>query len=1153
LTLTVSFTPVFGNETKHYTPSVVSYLKDPPIYPIYWGPYWRNDPAAITEIDLKLDYVVEGLGGAYLRGIDQYTKGGGAGSYSSGSRYVDAFQPPASVSPNPPLGDAVTTEVSNLINSNRVPAPWQVYATPIYVVITDPSTSSPGRDSFNEPDGLGSSYHEVIWLSTQYGPDSSGLDDDLTTRSFSHELVEAMSDPYNVGGGTWVSPGPSFPSDSSAGSPGAQPADNEPNNNYVYRLGGPYGTLVQAFWLDYGFTKDYIVEDGNPVNMQIQPNPWSNAFSGGTLTIDTDQPANIDPKYLPHQYISLSIVQMPDNTTGLFPDAAPTTKAALQVVMDGQTFNFEVGQITAVELHAANDTESIDINGVPSGVPVTVKLGSGNYDIGIGGNQSPVTINNNSGGVASVAIDSIAAPVNVNGIGGQSTDVQIAPGSTVLSTVGAPVGVVGGGNTRIEVDDQDNTSNTKYTLDSLAGTRLRTSANNNFILAYNGVTTLAINGGNGSDTFNLSDWHPEFNLEQQVSITTSASKVFAGSETMTVLGPKNSTTWYLNRASSGYANFEGSNDLLSCDWTGNKRITIDGGSGSGGSTTPGGGSGGNTFYVQATGVPTYLNTGSGNDQVYVGDPIVGSTILNSYTLDLIQAPVWVLGQAGTNTLSVEDQGAPRSETYTLSATTVSRSGAGTITYSEIASLSLHCGNRGNSISVSGTQAGTSVDLYTGSGANTISVGGATKNLDGIHGPLKFHDQNTDKLMLNDQGGTGGHGYTLTSVFPWTSLARTGASLITFAETIAAIYLTGGAGTNTFTGAGLANWVIDGTNSGERASNLHFAAMQNLVANTSLNTFKFVGPGGNITGSLTGDGGTLDYSADGGLPIAVNLQKQKASRIGGTFSGISGVSGSTATTNTLTAADVWNDWSILQPNAGFLMGLTGFSFSGIEKLIGGAGVDVFHVSPTGTVLSINGGGAPTGQGDWLDYSAFLTPVTVNLPSGSATNVNNGAVQSVTGIQDVHGGWSGALTGNGRGNILIGGGGLTTIVGGTARSLLIGAGQSKITSGSSGSATGGDILIGGTTTYDNVNNGNLTALMAILAEWQSSDSFNTRFSRINKGQIPGGYKLNYGTTVSGGNSTLIDPSNNPNLPAVDWFFAGPTDKTVGLKSLDHLNNT
>jgi serine/threonine protein kinase len=45
--------------------------------------------------------------------------------------------------------------------------------------------------------------------------------------------------------------------------------------------------------------------------------------------------------------------------------------------------------------------------------------------------------------------------------------------------------------------------------------------------------------------------------------------------------------------------------------------------------------------------------------------------------------------------------------------------------------------------------------------------------------------------------------------------------------------------------------------------------------------------------------------------------------------------------------------------------------------GGAGLDTFKISPVGSVLSIDGSGAPAGQGDWLDYTAFTTPVIINL--------------------------------------------------------------------------------------------------------------------------------------------------------------------------------
>jgi hypothetical protein len=75
--------------------------------------------------------------------------------------------------------------------------------------------------------------------------------------------------------------------------------------------------------------------------------------------------------------------------------------------------------------------------------------------------------------------------------------------------------------------------------------------------------------------------------------------------------------------------------------------------------------------------------------------------------------------------------------------------------------------------------------------------------------------------------------------------------------------------------------------------------------------------------------------------------------------------------------------------------------------------------------------------------------------------------------------------------------------------------------------GDILIGGITTYD----GNTTALAYIMAEWDSSDSYSARVSKISKrGGINAPYMLN-GTTVSdNGVSDYLSGG-----AGMDWFFA------------------
>jgi hypothetical protein len=234
---------------------------------------------------------------------------------------------------------------------------------------------------------------------------------------------------------------------------------------------------------------------------------------------------------------------------------------------------------------------------------------------------------------------------------------------------------------------------------------------------------------------------------------------------------------------------------------------------------------------------------------------------------------------------------------------------------------------------------------------------------------------------------------------------------------------------------------------------------------------------------------------------------------------------------------------------------------MANLTGGTGVDTFKISTGGSISgTINGGGAPANQGDWLDYSSFSGPVTVNLATGAATNVNGGAAGGVTGIQDVHGGNGGnTLTGNSQGNILIGGTGTNTILGGSGRSLLIAdRGASNITGGSGGSANGGDILIAGYTSYDTVSAANQAALMSILAEWQSSDSYATRFSDIDTGTgggLNGSNRLNYGTTVFD-NAKVNTLTAQPGTGVLDWFFGNfATGHTTinNFETGEHKNNT
>ncbi len=239
------------------------------------------------------------------------------------------------------------------------------------------------------------------------------------------------------------------------------------------------------------------------------------------------------------------------------------------------------------------------------------------------------------------------------------------------------------------------------------------------------------------------------------------------------------------------------------------------------------------------------------------------------------------------------------------------------------------------------------------------------------------------------------------------------------------------------------------------------------------------------------------------------------------------------------------WVINGANAGTL---NGTPFSGIANLTGGSGDDVFSVQTGGSVSGkVNGG---TGN-NWLDYSALSTAVSVNvsgsayggIPANSATNIDGGVSGGVTSIKYIRGGTGNDTLVGGGGNILVGGAGNDTLVNnstgtsGSSRALLIGgSGGDTLTAGAAG-----DLLIGGTTSYDTNN----AALLAILAEWDSTDSYSLRFSKLQSGVGSGNWQLVWGSTVQ--DDAAVDTLNGG--PGLDWYFAqqsGPnTDVINGLQ--------
>jgi hypothetical protein len=333
--------------------------------------------------------------------------------------------------------------------------------------------------------------------------------------------------------------------------------------------------------------------------------------------------------------------------------------------------------------------------------------------------------------------------------------------------------------------------------------------------------------------------------------------------------------------------------------------------------------------------------------------------------------------------------------------------------------------------------------------------------------------------------------------------------------------------NTILGpAAKTTWTVSGPNSGMVSSAgdiVDFNEFEKLIGGAGDDTF-IINDGAAVAG-IDGGGGsnTLSYQGSSQNAIA-DLGMTRATGVGA-FANIASFFGNGSGKNTIIGPNGANDWTV----SGLDTGRLGtYSFELFDNLTGGPQRDAFVFHDGGSLTGVIDGG---GGGDWLDYSAYSGAVEVRLTAGTATGVS----ANVANIQNVRGSATAnnILVGSAQGGVLIGGGGQNTIQSGGGRSILI-SGQG------SGSVTGtkaDDILIGGSTTYDPSGDANDAALSAILAEWQSHESYKLRVKHLEKGGgVNGGNVLIGGATVrvGGGHHTLIGRGGQ------DLVFKGSHDK-------------
>jgi Ca2+-binding RTX toxin-like protein len=184
-------------------------------------------------------------------------------------------------------------------------------------------------------------------------------------------------------------------------------------------------------------------------------------------------------------------------------------------------------------------------------------------------------------------------------------------------------------------------------------------------------------------------------------------------------------------------------------------------------------------------------------------------------------------------------------------------------------------------------------------------------------------------------------------------------------------------------------------------------------------------------------------------------------------------------------------------------------------------------------------------DTLNASQFTGPVTLQGKAGRDQLTGGASDDLLLGGAD-----NDELWGNAGADILVGGDGDDFLDGGPGIDLLIGGlGADDLHAGA-----GGDLLIGARTAFD----ANATALSAILAEWSSARSYETRIANLRGPGSNSRANGNYFLKTSGAQATVFEDSATDALTGGsgrDWFVAQLSgkrkDKLNGVSNNEQID--
>jgi hypothetical protein len=359
-------------------------------------------------------------------------------------------------------------------------------------------------------------------------------------------------------------------------------------------------------------------------------------------------------------------------------------------------------------------------------------------------------------------------------------------------------------------------------------------------------------------------------------------------------------------------------------------------------------------------MPLTLNTGGGNDQVYVLSTqtplnIDGAAGLNTVTLGAaagnaagtvvnLLGAVSIADTGGKSTLIVADQADVKPRSVSLFSGGISFLAPTTISYtpSQVSLVQVRGGNTVNNYSVTSSPLGTTTSITGGSQFDSFFVGSGADGLGNILGPVSVDGTSGgDALTVRDDGSSVQRFYTLTAgqvaasqqaAVGYNNVAKVTVKLTSGTDQVLVavplpstpVAVQGGGGADTLVGPDLPNiWTVKGSNAGS-LGNVSFTGVQNLTGGKDVDSFLLVGQG-NLTGQLTGGGAPLgkgdwlDYSSYA-VGVNVNLTGGSATGIQGGVLGLQNVVGSP-----------FNDALVGGAAGSILIG-----GAGADKLSGGAG-------------------------------------------------------------------------------------------------------------------------------------------------------------------------------------------------------------------------